>query len=373
MDLKEFFLVTLPGLEDLALKEALEWFPEASAKTEHGGVTLNLPLEQGLSMNMALKIPTRILLRVTRFKCRDFPKLFQRVSSFPWRDWVLPESSVEVHVATSRSRLNIKKRIKETCEKAWVKAVGSEGSPLGLYVRIQSDICTLSLDTSGVRLHKRGREKHIGHAPLRETIGAAMLQMLGRHTDSETKVEVIDPMVGSGTLLMEALLRDEVISSREFSFQTFRSPKTLTPTLRSKRPQVVSLIGVESDKKTALAARFNFEKLGIPPKRLSIHNKDLFGIEPLPKQKSVVRWVLCNPPYGKRIKVTEPLKDFYEKLLKAIDDFAHPDLTCILIPQRGVKGKLSLPPGWKVLEKIKFSNGGITVTAYVFKARHQNS
>lgn len=372
METKEFFLITLPGLEDLALNEVLEWFPGASSQVEHGGVTVFLPLEQGLAMNLVLKIPTRILLRVSRFKCRDFPKLFQKVSQFPWIEWIDARCEPEVHVSTSKSRLSIKRRIKETCEKAWTKsqANGPAQYTLGLYVRIVEDLCTLSLDTSGALLHKRGSEKHIGKAPLRETIGAAMIQLLALHSVSDTPVELVDPMMGSGTLLTEALMRDQILTDRNFNFQIFKHSKIIPPRLSQMRPKIISLVGLEADKKTAQAAEFNLKNYSGKFKdetKLSVLQGDLFKINSLAPPGELVRWVVCNPPYGKRIKVKGRLKEYYENLLEAIQQFTSPDLTCILIPKGTVKGKLKLPGNWKVLEKREFSNGGIPIVAYVFK------
>jgi len=119
LDEREFFLVTLPGLEDLVIHEVGEWFPGLEIKSGHGGVTVMAPLEIGLAMNLALKTPTRILLRASTFRCKDFPKLFQKVSEFPWKELIDPSSMMEIQVSSARSRLKIKNRIAETCLKGW--------------------------------------------------------------------------------------------------------------------------------------------------------------------------------------------------------------------------------------------------------------
>ena len=115
----EFFLVTLPGLEDLADSEVRRWFPDLTTTVETGGVTVLISLAQGLSMNLILKIPTRILLRVTRLNCRDFPKLFKTVKEYSWQNLLDPGCVMQVHASTHRSRLKIKKRIEKTCAEAW--------------------------------------------------------------------------------------------------------------------------------------------------------------------------------------------------------------------------------------------------------------
>lgn len=368
----EFFLITLPGLEDLVAQEVMEWMPKADPQVEHGGVTLHLPLEQGLSLNRALKLPTRILLRVTRFKCRDFPKLFQKVSGYKWSEIVDISLTPKVHASSSKSRLSIKKRIEKTCLDGWQAAqkkanvkTSSLGDELDLYVRIHNDTCTLSLDTSGERLHKRGSEKQVGQAPLRETIAAGLIQMLSTHYKGESPVELIDPMMGAGTFLIEAARRDELISRRSFSHTHFKSPNDFEPQLVEKRPAITKIIGFESDLKTFKSAQVNWKDLNLKTET-QFYAEDFFKSAPLAVSKTHSRWVVCNPPYGKRIKVTGPLKEYYENLLLKIEEKLKPNLVSILIPSRPVKGRLKLPLNWKVTEKRSITNGGIPVTAYVF-------
>src|SRR6185312_7514271 len=95
----EFFLVALPGLEDVVQAEVADWFPDLTTKLEHGGVTVRAPLEEGLAMNQALKTPTRILLRVASFRCRDFPHLFNAVKKLKWDEWIDPTCDLTVNVS----------------------------------------------------------------------------------------------------------------------------------------------------------------------------------------------------------------------------------------------------------------------------------
>lgn len=366
----EFFLVSLPGLEDLVAAEVKDWFPEFEARVEYGGVTVLAPMSEGLKMNLVLKIPTRILLRVTKFRCRDFPKLYRKVSEFPWHKWLDTSAGMEVFAASKQSRLKIKSRIEETCIDAW-RAQQEESDTTKkakLYVRVVNDEVALSLDTSGERLHKRGLRQHIGEAPLRETIAAAMLQMVARSMDaSENRgIELVDPMMGSGTFLLEAVTRDAVIDAREFAFERFAQQPRGIPILKTIRPQFTNLIGYERDTDTLRAAKLNLAscKNGTP---VEFRREDFFSAAPLPLTlPERVRWVITNPPYGERLKVDEPLSTYYGKLFAAAERVAHPDRACFLLPAKAVKGKFALPISWKVLEKRRFLNGGIPVVAFVF-------
>ncbi len=360
----EFFVVALPGLEDLVQREILEWFPRLEPKTEHGGVTVFAPLEIGLAMNQALKTATRILLRVDSFRCRDFPKLYNTVKEIDWKTWVDPTCELEVHVSTRLSRLKIKSRIEETCKDAWMdyrralKLTAARGKKAALYVRFVEDQCTLSLDTSGERLHKRGMRENIGEAPLRETIAAALIQLVG------ADVDVVDPMMGSGTFLLEAATRDDLVEARGFAFERFaRQPKT-APKLEAPRARVKTLIGFEKDAKAIKAAKANLEGLK-GAREIELIGADFLSAEPLPPPARP-RWLFCNPPYGERLKVKEPLGELYSKLFAAAEKVVKPERACFLLPSKAVKGRFPLPVGWKVLEKRPFLNGGIPVTAFVF-------
>jgi putative N6-adenine-specific DNA methylase len=360
----KFFVVALPGLEDVVAAEIRDWFPDLETEIEHGGVNVSASLEIGLGMNLVLKTATRVLLRVAEFRCRDFPALYKKVVGIEWSDWVDPACELEVHASTRLSRLKIKRRIEETCEDAWLDyrsktgAKAARGRKLGLYVRFVNDQCTLSLDTSGERLHKRGLRQWVGEAPLRESLAATLLQVVERLDGAAGgPVEIFDPMVGSGTFLLEAAIRARVISgSREFV--GFREPAAV-PVYAGPVVDVSGLVGFDQDAKTLKAARENLKGLEVV-----LRKADVFTAEPLPA--GIRRWVFVNPPYGERLKVKEPLGEYYARLFAAVERVAAPERACFLLPARAVKGKFVLPAGWRVLAKRPFVNGGIPVVAFVF-------
>jgi putative N6-adenine-specific DNA methylase len=367
---REFFVVALPGLEDLVEAEIRDWYPGTPTEIQHGGVMVHTELASGLEMNLCLRTATRILVRVARFRCRDFPRLFKTVSGVNWREWVRPEVRLHVHASTRGSRLKIKRRIEETCLEAWrsyqkcegLKADSVSGS-VDLYVRIFDDVCTLSLDTSGERLHKRGEKPLVGEAPLRESIAAALIQWVGREYGRDG-AEVIDPMMGSGTFLLEAGRRDSLIETRDFAASYgFVQKLEGKPRLRASRPTLVKLIGFERDAKTFSLATENLRGI-----QAEFHQQDFLTAKPLPSG-SRPRWLFANPPYGERLKLSEPLPAYYEKLFAACERVARPELACVILPTAAVKGKWTLPSAWKVLKKRPFLNGGIPVTAFLFGRR----
>lgn len=370
-ELSEFFVVSLPGLEDIVEAEIKEWFPTFTTKTEHGGVSVHAELGQGLAMNLVLKTATRILIRIKTVRVRDFPKLYQTLLALPWSDWVDPACELNVHVATRLSRLKIKSRIEETCQDAWMDyraklgTRAERGRKLDLFVRFVNDECTLSLDTSGERLHKRGARTHVGEAPLRETIAAALLRLVAASDPEAKTIEVLDPMVGSGTFLLEALERDTVVDRREFAFKNFRVDEVARPPVPQRSTRVVRLVGLEKEAKTLTAARTNLKRVSANEAKVELMAGDVFVVEPLEATEER-RWLLSNPPYGERLKVDQPLLAYYEQLFAASERWAKPARACFLLPAKVVKGKFRLPAGWRVVEKRPFVNGGIPVIAFVF-------
>jgi len=371
--LAEFFLIIPPGLEDLAADELRQWRPDVLPQKEFGGLRLECPLERGLALNLCLKIPTRILLRVDSFRCRDFPKLFKKISHFPWEEWLDPGVQLEVHVASSKSRLNMKKRIQDTVQKGWLHfqkktQAAVQDACVSLYVRFHEDLCTLSLDTSGERLHKRSGDKFIGKAPLRETLAAALFELVSAESVDKA-VEIVDPMMGSGTLLSEAFLKSHVFSQRHFAFEHFKFSSLESPKYHGPKREILQMVGYEKDPKTFSVASRNLKKLSSEIS-FELFQQDFFEASPLLRTPSSLppreRWVLCNPPYGERLKIKGSPQKFYESLFAQMEKILMPDRVCLLLPERPLKGKLNLPPSWKVKAKIKTSNGGIAVNMFLF-------
>jgi putative N6-adenine-specific DNA methylase len=380
-----FFLVTPTHLEDVVLEELRAWLPDARAEVVKGGIELETDLAHGLELNRVLKTPTRILLRLADFGCRDFPKLFRKISGFPWEEWLDQSAAVEFSVSTHTSRLRMKKRIEETCKDGYrarlkkqratagatSQTLAKAGStePVSIFVRFVDDVCTLSLDTSGEILHKRGLRPMTADAPLRETLAATLLLLLERESGgASTGIELVDPMMGGGTFLLEARDLRQTITSRAFAFESpALAPlkKRAEPgvTLKCDRPSsITSLVGYEADEKTWRAAKTNLGE-----DRAELHCQDFFAAGALPPGPQ--RWLIANPPYGERLKVQGSLADFYARLFAQAEKVASPEAALFLLPSKVSGGRLRVPAAWRKVAERNFSNGGLPVTAHIFARR----
>ncbi|MCB0361393.1 MAG: hypothetical protein KDD35_01640 [Bdellovibrionales bacterium] len=192
--ISRFFLVIPPGLESLALEElqvksrllaedsSLDYSGVnlQQAEVVSGGIELNLALKEGWILNNYLRIPTRILQRLERFRCRDYSQIKKKVSRWPWYQY-LRDGEIRVHVSSHNSRLNMKKRLVSSVVEGIGEAKKRQAFrkphleiPQNIYIRIEADQATLSLDTSGEFLFRRGYKEYVTKAPMRETLASAL-------------------------------------------------------------------------------------------------------------------------------------------------------------------------------------------------------
>ena len=215
-------LVALPGLEDVLAEEAREaGFGET--RVEPGGVHITGDWATVWRANLTLRGASRVLVRLGSFRAMHLAQLDKRSRKFPWSDTFGKDVPLKVEVTCRKSKIYHAGAAKERVVRAIREELGakvSEDARLRVMVRIEDDLCTISVDTSGAPLHQRGHKLGVGKAPLRETMAALFLRQMG-YTGTEP---VVDPMCGSGTIPIEAaeialgLLPGR---SREFAFQQF--------------------------------------------------------------------------------------------------------------------------------------------------------
>ncbi len=349
-DLFQFFLVVPPGFEGLAMQELKEKF-NLIATPVRGGLELQCSLENGLALNY-LKIPARVLLRLEEFSCKDFPKLFNRLKRVKFTQF-LPNRNFRIKVSSQKSRLLNEKKILKAAMDAFKPELNEKQFVHQIFIRIYDDICTVSLDTTGELLHKRGEKTLINQAPLRENIAAGLLKCL-TNVAKVKSAKVIDPMCGSGTFLLEAAGTSSI--KRTFAFQKFKNAKTYS---WSSDPSAERLIGFDIDEKTVNLARMNLKNSPVP---YEVSVRDVFVEDQIQFPDALV---IVNPPYGKKIKLPKIPEDYYMDLLIALSKLKPLAFGCI-VPRRYAKFKL---PGIEKLDSLNFQNGGIPVTFLVFKGK----
>ena len=401
--ISKFYLIINPGLEDLALAELKANLAELENPKKHlGGIEFECDIFKGLELNAKLKIPSRILMRIEEFAASDFPKLFKKLQRVSWQEMLWPQTPLRFEVSTEESRLSIKKRIASTAEDAIKKyftsikpdqSIAEIKAPKNLteqrvFLRIVKNICTLSIDTSGEHLHKRGYRKLIGEAPLRENLASALLNSLFDHAKNldAQSYELVDPMMGSGTFLLEAFHYFSGSQLRDYAFEAW--PFVLKAHLENSDAVVVpgeiakirSLNGFDQDDESVRITKENFQSLvpgkskGLSPKfefqaepQFEMQQKDVFQLEVLAQTSEFTRILICNPPYGKRIKVEGKITDFYTRLFQVCADKVKPKFAGFLISDEVSENQIHFPKTWTLIEQLKFKNGGLKVRFLIFK------
>lgn len=393
--MNRFFVATPLGFETTAAQEIARAWPwllgkDARANTLplpaieilKGGVELETELHLGLQLNFFVKTANRILLRMDDFKVRDFPKYYQRFGRLPWNEF-LHHSHVQWKVSAETSRLNNEKRLQESGEKALQDLLGvsTTSEPCAtIFVRMSDDQCTISLDTSGEHLHKRGWSVLKGDAPMRETIAAFSLWQLmkDRELVDLQQVELVDPMMGSGTFLTEARALGSGQFQRAFSFQKWKkTPKIfLSPTFALNYALPVqnpfgAYLGGDIVERMVETAQKNFahveeqlqavQKKKFTPavKRWVSEDALEVGIPcELPE-----RWLICNPPYGDRLPMAA---DDLTSMVSLLCEKWAPQRLGILYPESDKLKKA--PKGYRLEVEAPVNNGGLRTLFTVLSA-----
>jgi putative N6-adenine-specific DNA methylase len=394
---ESFYISCALGFEEVLaeeIKECWPWLIEINGQAnqtplpemtlDKGGILIKTPLAMGLQLNFFLKTANRILWRLAEFKVKDFPKLFEKVQKIPWGNY-LNGTNVEWIVAASKSRLNNEKRIEEVCRESFAKIAskiqGASKAKQDIYVRMFDDLCSISLDTTGEHLHKRGWGVMKGEAPLRETIAAFTLrQMMGGSTPGKLQeVTLVDPMCGSGTFLLEAASLSQPVFSRQFSFLEWKNtPKIFKTPLLKKNYKLLATktpfkayVGYDLSDKVLEAAKENLktlkQKTELSDIEMSFENEDLFLGAP---KKFGTVWCISNPPYGERLHVqgqkTESEGFSYQELIHQMAQKFSSEKVGVLLPNKAIVKSLKAPAGYKKSTEVTFSNGGLDVVFLVF-------
>jgi putative N6-adenine-specific DNA methylase len=303
-----------------------------------------------------------VVVRIGTVKSRDFPDLFRKTVRLPWGKYVRPDTRVVVRASSHGSRLNHTGRIAATIGEAVDRALGRGGSPEAgpeqlILARFENDVCLLSVDSSGALLHRRGYREETARAPLRETLAAGILMLLGWNGSSA----LVDPMCGSGTFVIEgALIAGNQPPGMRRSFAFMNWPRyrpglwdaLLSEAGKGVQAVSVSICGSDRDVPTVAAARRNADRAGV------LASIDLQPLElsrrPAPEGRGIL---LCNPPYGERLGRDSDLRPLFRSLGTVFRERFGGWRLAIVCPDEGLAKATRLP----LHKRAVLTNGGIQV------------
>ena len=308
----EIFLVCAPGLEPWLCEEAKE-LGFAKPLAVPGGVVTSGGWSEVWRANLELRGAVRVLVRVGQFMAFHLAQLDKRARKFDWAAVLRTDVPVKVQVTCKASKIYHEKAAAERLERALTEGHGipvSENAALVVKVRILRNEVTISLDTSGEALHKRGHKEAVGKAPLRESMAALFLRSMG-FDGTQT---VVDPMCGSGTFLIEAAEMAAGLQpgrSRGFAFEELASLDREGFDALRREPGAVEGVpryfASDRDQGVVQMAAANAQRAGVAAvTRFACH-----GASEARPPNGPPGLVMVNPPYGGRVGNKKMLYGLY--------------------------------------------------------------
>ncbi|MEZ5924594.1 MAG: THUMP domain-containing protein [Hyphomicrobiaceae bacterium] len=311
----DIFLVSAPGLESVLCAEARELRFRA-AKTISGGVTVRGDWSEVWRANLALRGPVRVLARIASFRAEQFSELDKRSRKVAWGTVLRQDRSFRVEASCTKSRLYHSSAVAERIARAIREEFGApekDEADVIVKARLERDVCTIAVDTSGEPLHKRGHKPAVAKAPMRENLAALFLRQCS-YTGDEP---VVDPMCGSGTFVIEAA---EIAAglmpgrSRQFAFEalaTFNGDAWKA--MKAAGTTVIPahrFHGSDRDAGAIRMARENAGRAGVGA-WCDFEQRDIADLQPPAGPPGLV---IVNPPYGGRIGERPRLHRLYRTL-----------------------------------------------------------
>jgi putative N6-adenine-specific DNA methylase len=358
------------GLEAVVAEEVRN-LGYQDVKVDNGKVTFTADLSAIARANLWLRTADRVRLKIGEFVATTFDELFEKTKALPWADWIPEDAAFPVEGKSVKSTLFsvsdcqaiVKKAVVESMKKRYKREWFEESGPMyKIEVALLKDVATLTIDTSGPGLHKRGYRGLIGTAPLKETMAAAMI-LLSRWKPDRV---LMDPFCGSGTIPIEAALIGQNIApgmNREFVSESWPViPKTVWREARAETHDLaqygrkLEIIGTDIDDDVLRVARRNAQEAGVDD-QIHFQRMDVRDV----RTKRKYGYLICNPPYGERIGDGKSVARLYRdmgQVFSALDTWSFYILTS--------DEEFEKHFGRTASKKRKLYNGNIKVDYYQF-------
>ena len=354
---KRYFAQVANDVRDLAGAE-LQALGATEVRDAYRG--LHFAAEPGTlyRINHQSRLISRVLAPLAAFPCPSDDALYARAAEIRWEDFLDPGRTFAVFASVSNSAITHSQfaglRLKDAVADYFRERTGTRPSvdtrqpDLWLNLHIERNQATISLDTSGGSLHRRGYRRQTVAAPMVETLAAAIIAL----AEWDGRRPLVDPFCGSGTLLCEAymaasgtpagVLRDRFGFERlpDFNPDLWQQVKReglnrriLTP------PGLIS--GSDVDPAAVRAARANADAI-TRNHHIAIERRDAFDIPALED-----RVIVCNPPYGIRMGQGEDLAVFYRRLGDFLKQRCRGSSAFVYFGERAYIKNMGLKPAWK--------------------------
>ncbi len=327
------------GLEQIT-KRQLFALGYAKAPADNGRIELDGDWQDIARLNVLLRSGERVLIVLSRFHAVTFDELYDGVYDIPWENWLTVDSKILMDGKSVQSTLAAIKATGGVAKKAIIRRLSDKirsgrktfaetGARSIVGVSVYKDEVTVTLDTSGEGLHKRGYRSLAYTAPLKETLAAALIDSTFYNPDKDIEKPFADPFCGSGTLPIEAAMKALHIAPglhRDFDFTAWAcAPKGILETAREEardkemRTVTPMIFASDINPEAISIAKYHAKRAGVDKHiRFSVADATKFSCE----QKYGV--LLSNPPYGERLseeKEVRALMSAFGKAFRKLPDW----------------------------------------------------
>ncbi len=360
-----YFAQIADGLETIGAEELVE-LGAVNTRPIRRGIFFQADRTALYRINYCTRLCTRVLAPVKSFSCPDAEAIYRAARSIDWPLFFSLDQTFAVFASTAGSTvphsqfagLKLKDAVADQFRDGFGRRpnVDPRTPDLWINLHLEKDRGTISIDTSGGSLHRRGYRTRSVDAPMQETVGAAMVRLSGW----DGRVPLADPMCGCGTLIVEATMAHCRIPAgylrRSFGFQRLpdydqKRWKTVKDEAdnRIRKLSDQLIYASDIDPKAVSATRANCKM--IPhARKVNVLKMDFSQIEQLEN-----RVILCNPPYGIRMKGQERLDDIYRRLGDFLKQRCKGSEAYVYFGDREMIKRIGLKPSWKK----PLRNGGL--------------
>lgn len=327
------------GLEAIVKRE-LSQLGYAGRVVSPGWVEFEGDMAAICRTNLWLRTADRVLLRIARFPAVDFEQLFEGTKAIPWQEWIPATGRFPVIGRSVRSQLSsvpacqraVKRAIVDKLLAAHqVTELPETDAEYRVEIALLKDMATLTLDTTGASLHKRGYRQAAAAAPLKETLAAALVSL----SFWQPERPLLDPFCGSGTIPIEAaMIGRNMAPGRLRQFTAEQWPRLSASCWRSAREEAEDLLrppfeerllGTDIDPRVLGFARVNAEQAGVAD-LVHFQQRDFAELS----SKRQFGCLVTNPPYGERLGDHREHEELYcsiPEVLRALPTWSHFILT----------------------------------------------
>lgn len=330
------FVSCAPGLESILKSEIAKlniqpaqtidpFHGSSSPLEEKGGLEFDGTLKDVYRCNLSLRTASRVVVRLGEFHASAFSELRKKAGRLPWEKFLIPGQNLLFKVTCHKSKLYHSDAVAERIlgavndhflQSSKISCTSEKEKPgLLILVRLVNDMCTISIDSTGELLHRRGYRQAVAKAPLRETLAAGMLLLAGWNSDQP----LIDPFCGSGTIPIEAGLMAENVApgiTRKFGFGSWANfqPEVWNHFLNEAKKAIhpspdLNIYGYDRDRGAIESAESNASRAGLKT-QLKFRQQPISDLEPATGSG----WIITNPPYGVRVSQGKDLRNLYARL-----------------------------------------------------------